>query len=451
MPRTKKVVATRKRKKGKEVVSVSGMHDIIPTDYKYWDFCLDTIFKYGKIYGYNKISTPVLEKTDLFKSAIGEETDIVGKEMFTFKDKGGEMLTLKPEWSASKMRAYIEDGLQSLPKPVKLMSSGPVFRRERPQAGRFRQFHQADFDIYGSDKPVIDAEVVYIAWSVLKKLGLENVVVKINSIGTYESRKEYLDVLVDYFNSKSGALSVEQKQRLKKNPLRLLDSKDEKLKDIIAEAPQSIDYLDPESHDHFKEVLEYLDEVGITYHLDHTLVRGLDYYTRTTFEFKIYDEEKDEYSATIAAGGRYDDLAYQLGSKEDVSAVGVSFGLERVITKMKEAGIQVEESKKADVFLAQLGELSKKKSLKIFNDLIDAGISVKQSFDRDSVKSQLKQADKFDVKLALILGQKEALEGTILVRDMSSGIQEETTQKNLIKEVTKRLKKAGVTIKEQGK
>jgi histidyl-tRNA synthetase len=447
MPRTKKAAATRKRKKGKLVKSVTGMHDIVPADYKYWDYCMDIIHSYADIYGYHKISTPVVEKTDLFKRAIGEETDIVGKEMYTFKDQGNESLTLRPEFSASKMRAYIEDGLESLPKPVKLLSSGPVYRREKPQAGRFRQFHQADFDVYGSEKPVIDAEVIFTMWSALKKMGLENVVVKINSIGTYESRKEYIDVLVDYFGSKKALLSAEEKTRLKKNPLRLLDSKNKKLKDLIAEAPQSIDYLDQESHDHFKDVLEYLDEVGVTYHLDHTLVRGLDYYTRTTFEFMLHDPEKDEYSLTLAAGGRYDDLAYQLGAKEDVPAVGVSVGLERVIELLKDAKIEIKTEKKADVFLAQLGELSKKKSLKIFNELIEAGISVKQSFHRDSIKSQLKQADKFDVKLSLILGQKEALEDTILVRDMSSGIQEETTQKNLVKEIKNRLKKASVSKK----
>lgn len=442
MPRTKKSATTRKRKKGKQITSVTGMHDIVPEDYKYWDYCLNIIEEYGKIYGHNKIETPVLEKTDLFKRAIGEETDIVGKEMFSFKDKGGESLALRPEWSASKMRAYIERGLSNLPKPVKLMSNGPVFRRERPQAGRFRQFHQADYDIYGSDKPVMDAEIIFTAWTALQKMGLKNVVVKINSIGTYESRKEYIDVLVDYFSSKKSMLNAEQKTRLKKNPLRLLDSKDKKLKDIIAEAPQSIDYLEPESHDHFKEVLEYLDEVGVVYHLDHTLVRGLDYYTRTTFEFMVHDDETNEYSYAIASGGRYDDLAYQLGAKEDVSAVGISFGLERVIEQLKEQKVEIKIEKQADVFLAQLGGLAKKKSLKIFNDLIEAGFTVQQSFDRDSIKSQLKQADKFDAKVSLILGQKEALDGTILLRDMASGIQEEVTQEKLVKEIRTRMKKS---------
>lgn len=441
MPRTKKSSTTRKRKKGKQVKTVTGMHDVTPADYKYVDELIKAFYGYGDIYGYHKISTPIVEKTELFKRAIGEETDIVGKEMFTFKDKGGEMLTLRPEWTAAKMRAYIEDGLESLPKPVKLMSFGPVYRREKPQAGRYRQFHQADFDVYGSDKPVIDSEVIYAAWSVFNKLKMENVVVKINSIGTYESRKEYIDVLVDYFNSKKALLSADEKQRLKKNPLRLLDSKNKKLKEVIAEAPQSIDYLDQESHDHFKDVLEYLDEVGVTYHLDHTLVRGLDYYTRTTFEFVVHDPEKDEYSHALAAGGRYDDLAYQLGAKEDVSAVGVSLGVERIVEEMKNQKIEFGKKQEIDVFLAQLGALAKKKSLKIFNELIDAEISVKQSFHRDSIKSQLKQADKFDVNIALILGQKEALDETILVRDMASGIQEETTQKNLVKEIQTRLKK----------
>ncbi|MBU1118990.1 histidine--tRNA ligase [Patescibacteria group bacterium] len=436
-----------KTRKKTLITHVPGMHDILPKEFEYWDYCYSIVQKYADIYNFLKIETPVLEKTDLFSRAIGKETDIVKKEMFSFVDQGKEKLTLRPEWTASVMRAYIENGLSSLAQPVKLYSSGPLFRRERPQAGRFRQFHQTNFEIIGNADPVIDAEVIFVAWNILKKIGLENVVVKINSIGTPENRKEYIDVLIDYFNSKKHLLSAEQKARLKRNPLRLLDSKDEKLKGLIADAPQIIDYLDAESNEHFKNVLEYLDEVEVTYHLDHTLVRGLDYYTRTTYEFVTFNDTKNEYSKALAGGGRYDGLSEELGGKE-IPGIGVALGMERIIDEVKENKIPVKRSKKTDVFLIQLGELAKKKSLKIFNDLIEAKISVQESFHRDSIKSQLKQADKHNVRLSLILGQKEALEDTIIVRDMISGIQEIVPLKNLADELKKRLKKPVVTKKE---
>lgn len=448
MPRTKSSASKRTPRKRKQVQSVKGMHDILPMESKYWEFYFDTVRDLARLYDYRYMETPVLEKSELFKRAIGEETDIVSKEMYTFKDKSNESLTLRPEWTASFMRAYIENGLSHQAQPVKVYTHGPLFRRENPQAGRYRQFHQANFEVIGSDKSVMDSEIIFLGWILLKKLGFKNIIVKINSIGTPDSRKEYLDVLINYFTTKKSALNAEQKQKLKKNPLRLLDSKDKKMKAIIEEAPQSIDYLDEESHEHFKSVLEFLDEVEVTYQLDHTLVRGLDYYSRTTFEFFVLDEKTGEYSLALGGGGRYDYLAAELGDKneETAAAIGMGLGSERIIEQMKALGIKPPEETGIDVYLVQLGDLAKKKSLKIFHDLVESGLTVKQSFNRDSIKSQLKQADKNKAKVALILGQKEALEDSILIRDMDSGIQEVIPLKNIAKEIQNRIKK-GTIIK----
>lgn len=452
MPRTKSSASKRVPRKRKQIQSIKGMHDILPMDSKYWEVFFDKIRAISHTYDYRYMETPVLEKSELFKRAIGDDTDIVSKEMYTFKDKSNENLTLRPEWTASFMRAYIENGLAHQSQPVKVYTHGPLFRRENPQAGRYRQFHQANFEVIGSEKPVMDAELIFVGWNFLKQLGLKDIIVKINSIGTPDSRKEYIDVLVNYFASKKSALNADQKKRLKNNPLRLLDSKDKKLKTLVEQAPQSIDYLDDESHEHFKSVLEFLDEVEVTYQLDHTLVRGLDYYSRTTFEFFAVDPKTGEHSLALGGGGRYDYLAAELGDKseETAAAAGMALGSERIIEYMKDNGIKPPEEMEIDVYLVQLGELAKKKSLKLFHSLVESGLVAKQSFNRDSIKSQLKQADKNNAKVALILGQKEALEDTILIRDMESGIQEVIPVKNIAQEVRNRIEK-GTIIKKKSK
>jgi len=448
MPRKKKAATQRKTRKREVLTRVTGMHDLLPEDFVWWNQTLDLIKKYASVYSFQDLSTPVLEKTTLFTRGIGKSTDIVSKEMFSFQDKGGDNLTLRPEWTASVARAYVENGMRTWPQPVKLFSVGPLFRRERPQAGRYRQFHQANFEIIGNDRPVLDAEVIFLSWNILKKLGLNNVEIQINSIGCPECQPEYSDVLINYFSSKKQRLCSDCKRRLKRNPHRILDCKKESCQAIAADAPQTVDYLCEDCHNHFKDVLEYLDEVEVFYNLNPSLVRGLDYYTRTTFEFVTKDEETGKTSIALGGGGRYDGLIEQLGG-EETGAVGIALGLERIIEEVKKQNIAPRKAKAPDVYLVQLGELAKKRGLKVFQDMVDNNIKVKAIFSKDSIKSQLRQADKLRAKLSLILGQKEALEDSILIRDMESGIQEVAPLKNLAEEVKKRLKSNGVTKKKK--
>ena len=419
---------------------IPGMHDILPKDWKLWSFCLEKFIKLVEPYGFRRIETPVLEKTELFARSVGEATDIVEKEMFTFKDKGGENLTLRPEGTASIVRAYIEYGMGSLPQPQKLYYLEPMFRYARPQSGRFRQFHQAGLEILGDIHSVLDAQIIFLTWKYLYQLGLKDLEIRINSIGCRNCRAQYKEVLKDYYILKKRMLCEDCKRRLKTNPLRLLDCKEKQCQILAQGAPQIVDYLCEECHDHFKGVLEYLDEIDIPYTLDPHLVRGLDYYTKTVFEiWPKFGENVETVPLALAGGGRYDELVEFLGGKS-TPAVGVAIGLERVISLLQEQEIELPEEE-PDVFLAQLGELAKKKSIKIFDNLLEEGIKVREALSKDSLRSQLKIADKLGVAITLILGQKEAAEGTILVRDMKSGIQEIVSLEKIADEVKKRLRK----------
>lgn len=450
MGRPKKIKPKLKEKiKQNPIQAVRGMHDVLPSDQKYWDYILEIIFKLIKSYSFQKIEVPVVEKTELFTRGIGTATDIVSKEMFTFTDKNGESLTLRPEWTAGIARSYVEHGMIVLPQPVKLYSFGPVFRHERPQAGRFRQFHQFNLEIIGGRQPVLDAEIIYLTWEILKKIGLKNLEVQINSIGCRECRNEYKEALINFLSHKKQRLCDNCKKRIKKNPLRVLDCKKEKCQNILEEAPQIIDFLCEGCHNHFKSVLEYIDELEIVYNLNPRLVRGLDYYTKTTFEIwpKVLEKDlelKEETPAAsaLAGGGRYDGLIELLGGKP-TPAIGAALGFERIINLFKEQKIIIPEGeKKPDVLLIQLGELAKKKALKIFNEMVENGINAREALHKDSIKSQLRLASNLGAKFAVILGQKEVLDKTLLIRDMENGIQEIINVKKLVPELKKRLKES---------
>lgn len=434
------------KKLARPIQHIPGMHDVLPQDWELWDFCLEKFVKLAKAFGFRKIETPILERTDLFVRSVGEATDIVEKEMFSFQDREGESLTLRPEWTAGITRSYIEHGMCSLPQPQKLYSMGPVFRYSRPQAGRFRQFHQMNLEILGDSSAILDTQIIFLSWKYLSELGLGDLEIRINSIGCRECRAQYKEMLKDYYILKQRMLCEDCKRRLKTNPLRLLDCKQRQCQTLAQGAPQIIDYLCEECHDHFKNVLEYLDECEVPYTLDSRLVRGLDYYTRTAFEIWPKSTEAQEaVPLALAGGGRYDELVELLGGKPTPS-VGVAFGVERVISLIQEQKIEIPEEK-PEVFLAQLGELAKKKSIKIFNKLLEGGIRVQETLSKDSLKSQLALADKLGVLVTLILGQKEAAESTIILRDMKSGIQEIVDLENVLEEVKKRLGK----IKEREK
>ena len=419
--------------------SPTGMHDVLPEDQKYFQKIYEVCQDMANFYGFQKIETPILEETELFSKGIGLATDIVGKQMYSFRTKGGDYLTLRPEGTAPVVRAYIQQGMFNLPQPVKLWYFGPFFRYEHPQAGRFRQFWQFGFEIFGEESPVIDVQTIQIFYNILRELRLKNLIIEVNSIGDSQCRPYYKKLLVSYFRSRESALCADCRRRLRENPLRILDCKEEKCQPVKVQAPQMIDHLCEECHKHFREVLEFLDEIELPYHLNPYLVRGLDYYTKTVFEIFENTEEGQKQGA-LAGGGRYDALVKLLGGK-DTPASGGAAGIERIIALMKAKGIKFLEPAPAKVFLAQLGNLAKRKSLKILEDFRRQKILISESFGRDSLKAQLARANKIGAKYALILGQKEALEGTIIIRDMATGRQETVKLEKVVREMEKRLKK----------
>jgi len=416
----------------------TGMHDILPEDQKYFQKIHDVVEKIADFYRFEKIETPILEETELFSKGIGLATDIVQKEMFSFRTKGGNYLSLRPEGTAPIVRAYIEQGFQNLPQPVKLWHFGPFFRYEHPQAGRHRQFWQFGFEVLGEKNPVIDTQVILIFYNILKELKFKNLILELNSIGDFQCRPYYKKILVNYFRSREASLCPDCRRRLRENPLRILDCKEEKCQPIKAQAPQLIDHLCEECHLHFKEVLEFLDELQLPYQLNPYLVRGLDYYTKTVFEI-FEDSEEGKKQGALVGGGRYDSLVKLLGG-QDTPACGGAAGIERIINLMKIKKIRFPLPPQPKLFLAQLGSLAKRRSLKIFEEFRKAGILIAESFGRDSLKAQLSRADKIRAKYTLILGQKEALEGKIIIRDMASGKQETVKLEKVVEEMKKKLK-----------
>jgi histidyl-tRNA synthetase len=324
-----------------------------------------------------------------------------------------------------------------LPKPIKLFTMGPVFRYDRPQEGRYREHWQANFDIFGESDPILDAQAIQLAYRVVNQLGLKNIEFQVNSIGTPESRKEYSKALVRYLESQKHKLCQNCRERLTTNPMRVLDCKEDKCIQLTAQAPQSLDYLDQDSRNHFKRLLEYLDELELPYAINTRLVRGLDYYTNTVFEIRSTDKEGRNYS--LGGGGRYDRLVEQLGG-EPTPAIGFGLGLDRIVLEMKRMQVKPYEQPKAKVFLAQLGDMAKKKSLRLFADLEKSGIIIAESFGRGSLKSQLRVANRLGVEVTIIIGQKEALDGTAIMKDMVSGTQETVIQEKLVDAVKKILK-----------
>ena len=417
----------------------TGMHDILPEDQKYFEKIYDVVKEIANFYGFKKTETPILEESELFSKGIGLATDIVKKQMFNFRTRSGDHLSLRPEGTAPVVRAYIEHGMQNLSQPVKLWYLGPFFRYERPQLGRYRQFWQFGFEILGNQSPVLDAQVIQIFVNILKELKFKSLIIEINSIGCSQCRPYFKKILVSYFKPRVSSLCFNCRRRLTENPLRILDCKDEKCWRVILGAPQIVDHLCEQCHQHFKEVLEFLDELQLPYHLNAYLVRGLDYYTKTVFE--IFEEGEEERAlGALTGGGRYDSLIKILGG-EEIPAVGAAAGIERIIFSLKKKAIRFPKEVSPKVFLAQLGELAKKKSLKLIEDFRLAKIPVAESLGRDSLKSQLKVADRMGIRFVLIFGQKEALENKIIIRDMASGKQQVMEFKKVIKEVEKKLKK----------
>lgn len=429
MPRIKKI---------KEYQAPKGMRDILPEEQVFWNQLTETACELAENYGFQKIETPVLEDAELFIRGTGPTTDIVTKQMYVLKTAGGDELALRPEFTPGIARAYMENGMAAWPQPVKLFSYGPLFRYEQPQAGRYRQLYQFGVEVLGEKDAVIDAQVIQFCFNIFEALGLKKINIQINSLGCPQCRPAYRKALIDYYRYRKTKVCPDCRRRMRENPLRLLDCKEEKCQPIKAQAPAMVDYVCDECRVHFKQVLEYLDELEIPYFLNSSLVRGLDYYAKTVFE--IFWDDEGISSMALGGGGRYDNLLKELGGKP-VPAMGAALGMDRVVYLMKKEQVKISTVKNPKIFLVQLGVMGKKKSLKLFKNLNDAGILTAESLSRDSIKAQLKIADKLGVKFALILGQQEALDGTVIIRDMQSGVQEIVPQEKVVEELKKRLKK----------
>ncbi len=408
----------------KDLASPKGMRDIMDEEYYNFQGFFEKAQEVAVYYGFRPIETPIMEYERVFTSGIGEGTDIIDKEMYSLKTKGGDHLALRPEQTAGLMRAYVEHGMQTLPQPVMFYKYGPVFRHDNPQRGRYRQFYQFDLDSLGSPKSIMDAMIIKVGMNILEEAGAKNLSIDINSIGDKECRGAYIKELTSYYRKHINQLPTIDRERLKTNPLRILDSKDPKTKEINEAAPDSISYLCPSCKKHFKEVLEYLEEMGINYNINKNLVRGLSYYTRTVFEVIEEAGGEDGTPLTIAGGGRYYYLARGLGSKKDVPAVGFSVGVDRIVASPWYKKLSPRIMKKPKIYFIQLGSEAKLKSLNVIEILRKAHVPIAQSLSKDSLGSQLAIAEKLAIPYVLIFGLKEALENSVIVRNMSNRSQE---------------------------
>ena len=400
--------------------AVRGTSDILPEEQPYWRYVEKVIEDISRLYGYRRIDTPVFEDTGLFRRSTGEYTDIVQKEMYTFDDRGGNSLTLKPEGTPPVCRAYIQYGLQNLPRPVKLYYISPIFRYDRPQAGRYRQHYQFGCEAIGDADPTLDAEVIDMAWQFFKSLGLVNISLQLNSIGCKKCRPAYLSVLKEHYAGRINGLCADCKTRLEKNPLRLLDCKQPSCQKIAESAPKNASYLCPECDEHFKKLQEYLGLLGIPFELNHRLVRGLDYYTRTVFEIQ---PEEEGAQSTLGGGGRYDDLIEELGGKP-APALGFATGIERIILNLKKETVAVPTPPGLRALIAYLGDTAREEAIKLAASLRRAGVSAVTTTGGKSLKAQMRQANSLDVRYAVIIGEDEVKAGTATLRDMANARQE---------------------------
>jgi histidyl-tRNA synthetase len=391
---------------------IRGMNDVLPGESAAWQVLERVARETFAEYGYREIRLPLLEKTELFKRSIGEFTDIVEKEMYTFLDRGGESVTLRPEATAGIVRACITNGLLHNQRQ-KVWCMGPMFRYERPQKGRYRQFHQVDVEALGFPGPDVDAELIMMSARIWRRLGLEGLTLNLNSLGTPASRRVYREKLVEYFLGHESELDEDSRRRLAGNPLRILDTKNPAMREVVAGAPLITDHLDPESADHFAGLRARLDAVGIRYALNPRLVRGLDYYSRTVFEWVTSELGSQD---AVCSGGRYDGLVAQLGG-ESVPAIGWALGEERIVELMRAKQLVGDESA-PDVYLVLAGAAAEAMGLKLAEDLRDAvpGLKVETNCGGGGFKSQLKRADRSGARLAVILGDEEVARGVAAVK-----------------------------------
>jgi len=405
-----------------------GTSDILPREQAYWRYIEQPVAEIARLYGYERLDAPVFEDTGLFARSVGEDTDIVTKEMYTFEDRGGNQLTLRPEGTAPVCRAYLEHGLYNLPQPVRLYYIASIFRYERPQAGRYRQHYQFGYEAIGDDDPALDAEIIDMAWQFLSSVKLKHLSLQLNSIGCKKCRPKYVAALKAHYADRTAELCPECQTRLKRNPLRLLDCKKPSCQRVAGSAPKSVDFLCSECAEHFNRLKKYLELLELPYAVNHRLVRGLDYYTRTVFEIQ---PEGGGAQSTIVGGGRYDDLIEELGGKP-TPAIGFAAGIERIILNLKKQKVAVPPLPKPQVFIAYLGEAAKEEALKLASSLRGAGIGVTEALGSKSLKAQMRQANSLGTRYAVIIGEEELKAGTVILRDMESAEQEAIPAKELV-------------------
>ena len=407
--------------------AIRGTRDILPAESPLWATIEGLSRQVLNQFAYREIRTPIFEQTELFARGIGEATDAVGKEMYSFEDRGGRSIALRPEITAGLVRAFIQNKLFALGGVQRLWHLGPAFRYERPQAGRQRQFHQLDVEILGSRDPRADVEIIAIATQILNTLGLTALTLDLNSVGSSEDRQTYRDALVSYFTPYKDELDEDSRDRLTRNPLRILDSKDKRTQEIVVDAPSLLDYLSEDSQRHFDGVQQHLTQLGIPFNINPRLVRGLDYYTHTAFEIQSSDLGAQ---ATVCGGGRYDGLVAQLGGP-DTPAIGFGMGLERLIILLEQME-RYSTTPELDVYLISRGEKAEFQSAQLANQLRKHGYSVEVDLSGSAFGKQFKRADRSGAVLGLILGDAEAEAGKVQLKWLASGEQAELGQSELI-------------------
>ena len=413
-----------------------GTKDITPKDVYKWHYIEKKFREICALYGYEEIRTPIFEHTEVFSRSVGDTTDVVQKEMYTFTDRGDRQLSLKPEGTAGVIRSFIENKMYADTQPTKLYYITPCFRYERPQAGRQRQFHQFGIEVLGSDGPSVDAEVISLAVQFFNEMGLNNLSVNINSVGCPTCREEYNRKLKEYLDQKVDVLCETCLERKDKNPMRVIDCKNPHCKENLQDIPFMIDHLCEDCKDHFDKLQTYLKEMDINYVVDKTIVRGLDYYKKTAFEIISNDIGSQ---STVCGGGRYDGLVEMLGGPKGISGIGFALGAERLLLTLENNNIEIENPKSTDIYIATIGDAAKTKSFKLIKDLRTNHISADKDHLDKSLKAQFKYSDKLNAKYTVVIGDDELANDTATLKNMKTSEQTTIKLSELVDELKKRL------------
>lgn len=409
-----------------------GTQDILPSETKKWRYIEAKLDELMELYNYEEIRTPIFESTELFARGVGDSTDVVQKEMYTFKDKGDRSITLRPEGTAAVVRSYIENKMQGLPnQPIKLYYTGPMFRYERKQKGRYRQFTQFGVEAIGAENPSVDAEILAMAMHIYQLFGLKHLKLVINSIGDIDSRKEYNEALVKHFEPVIGEFCKDCQARLHTNPMRILDCKIDKDKASVKTAPRITEYLNADSKAYFEEVKQHLNDLDIEYEEDPNLVRGLDYYTHTAFELMIDNPNYEGAITTLCGGGRYNGLLELLDGPSQ-TGIGFALSIERLLMALEEEGIELDVDHDFDLFIVTMGQEADRYAVKLLNDLRRNGVKADKDYMERKVKGQMKQADRLNAKYTVVIGDQELAEKNINVKNMETGDSERIDLNELV-------------------